>query len=68
MIPNWSYMRDQFGIIQDLHLFPIPQTSFLAGTFFAVSYGKTALVCIESQERNYKTLGEAKSNLGLITQ
>ena len=31
----------QFGIIQT---FPIPQTSFLLGTFFAASYSKAALV------------------------
>ena len=30
-------------LIQDLQMFPIPQTSFLVGTFFAASYSKTAL-------------------------
>ena len=34
---------DQFGIIQNLQMFPIAQTSFLVGTFFATSYSKTAL-------------------------
>ena len=34
---------DQFGIIQNLQTFPIPQTSFLVETFFAASYSKTAL-------------------------
>ena len=40
---NWSYMSrsDQFGIIQSLS--PIPQTSFLVGTFFAISYSKQPL-------------------------
>ena len=38
-------IQDQFGIIQNLQS-PIPQTSFLVGTFFAVSYSKTALVTI----------------------
>ena len=36
-------IKDQFGIIQHLQMSPIPQTSFLVGTFFAVSYSKTAL-------------------------
>ena len=30
-------------IIQNLYMSPIPQTSFLVGTFFAVSYSKPAL-------------------------
>ena len=34
---------DQFGIIQNLQMAPIPQTSFLVWTFFAVSYSKPAL-------------------------
>ena len=34
---------DQFGIIQNLQMSPIPQTSFLVGTFFVASYSKTAL-------------------------
>ena len=37
-------INDQFGIIQNLHMFPIPQTSFWLGLFFAISYSKTALV------------------------
>ena len=32
----------QFGIIHNLQMSPIPQTSFLVGTFFAVSYSKPA--------------------------
>ena len=36
-------IKDQFGIIQNLHMNPIPQTSFLFGTLFAASYSKTAL-------------------------
>ena len=36
-------IKDQFGIIQNLHMFPIPQTSFLVGTLFAASYRKTAI-------------------------
>ena len=36
--------KDQFGIIQNLQMSPIPQTSFLVGTFFAISYSKTTLV------------------------
>ena len=34
---------DQFGIIQNPKTYPISQTSFLVGTFFATSYSKTAL-------------------------
>ena len=34
---------DQFGIIQILHISPIPQTSNWSSTFFAVSYSKPAL-------------------------
>ena len=34
--------KDQFSIVQNLQI--IPQTSFLVGTFFAVSYSKTTLV------------------------
>ena len=37
-------IKDQFGIIQNLHMSPIPQTNFLVETFFATSYSKTALV------------------------
>ena len=33
----------QFGVIQNYQTFPIPQTSFLTGTFFANSYSKAAL-------------------------
>ena len=40
-----SIIQDQFGIIQNLQGSPIPQTSFLPWTFFAVSYSKTALAC-----------------------
>ena len=36
-------IKSQFGIIQNLQMSPIPQTSFLVGTFFATSYSKTAL-------------------------
>ena len=36
-------IQDQFGIIQNLQTSPISQTSFLVGTFFAVSYSKLAL-------------------------
>ena len=36
-------IKDQFGIIQNLHMSPTPQTSFLVGTFFPASYSKTAL-------------------------
>ena len=36
-------IQDQFVIIQNLQTLPIPQTSFLVGTFFADSYSKTAL-------------------------
>ena len=36
--------KAQFGIVQNLQMSPIPQTSLLVGTFFAVSYSKTALV------------------------
>ena len=38
------FIKDQFGIIQNLQMPPIPQTSFLAGIFFAISYSKSALV------------------------
>ena len=34
---------DQFGIIQNLQTSPIPQSSFLAWTFFAAFYSKIAL-------------------------
>ena len=36
-------IKDQFGTIQNLYMSPIPQTSFLVGTFFAASYSKTAV-------------------------
>ena len=47
MIP--LIIQDQFGILQNLQNLqtsPIPQTSFLVGTFFAVSYSKTALAIL----------------------
>ena len=35
---------EQFGIIQNLQMSPIPQTSFLVGTtYFAASYSNLAL-------------------------
>ena len=40
-------IKDQFGIIQ---MSPIPQTIFLVGTFFAVSYSKPALARIHLSE------------------
>ena len=36
----------QFGNIQNFQMSPIPQTSFLDGTFFAASHSKTALELI----------------------
>ena len=36
-------IQEQFGIIQNLQTFPIPQTSFLVWTFFVASYSKTVL-------------------------
>ena len=35
-------MKVQIDIIQNIQMSPILQTSFLVGTFFAVSYNKTA--------------------------
>ena len=51
IIPNSSYtspsdpliIQDQFYTIQNLQRSPIPQTSNWSGTFFAVSYSKSAL-------------------------
>ena len=37
-------IQDQFGIIQNLQTFPIPQNQFLGGDFFDIFYGKTALM------------------------
>ena len=37
-------IQDQFSIIRNLQMFPIPQINFLVGNFFAASYSKTALV------------------------
>ena len=36
-------IQDQFGFIQNIQMSTIPQTIFLAGTFFAASYSKRAL-------------------------
>ena len=42
------FIKDQFGIIQDLQMSPIPQTSFLVGTvLLLLKYSKTALVALE---------------------
>ena len=38
------FILDHFAIILNLQIFPIPQTSFFVGTFFAVSYSKRALL------------------------
>ena len=52
--PKWlgrslMLFQDQFGIIHNIQISPIPQTNFLIGTLFAVSYCKLALVaCILS--------------------
>ena len=37
-------IQDQLGIIQNLQMSPIPQISFLVGTFFVNYYKKTALL------------------------
>ena len=47
---------DQFGIIQNFQTSPIPQTSFLVGTFFTVSHSKTALAKITHKLRPYKII------------
>ena len=39
-------IQDQFGIIQNLQTSSIPQTNFLVGTYFGVSYSKMALVVV----------------------
>ena len=39
-----TFAQGGYGIIQNLHTFPIPQISFLPQTYFAVSYSKTALI------------------------
>ena len=36
-------IQDQFGIIQNIQTSPIPQTSFLVGTFFVASYSNIAV-------------------------
>ena len=38
------FIYGQFGIIQNLQMTPIAQTSFLVGTFFTLLYCKPALV------------------------
>ena len=47
------FILDHFGIIQNLQIFPIPQTSFLVGTFFAVSYSNPTLLQ-KYFKRNFK--------------
>ena len=37
---------DQFGIIENFQMSPIPKISLLIGTIFAVSYSKPALTSI----------------------
>ena len=44
-------IRDQFDIIQNIQTSSISQTSFLVGTFFAVSYNKTALASFICKSR-----------------
>ena len=44
-------IMDQFGIIQNLHMSRIPQTSFLVGAFFTAFYGKKALVMCQNRAR-----------------
>ena len=39
-----AHLGPIFGIIQKLQMFTIPPTNFFVGTFFAISYSKTALV------------------------
>ena len=47
-------IEDQFGITQNLQMSPIPKTSFLVGTYFAVSYSKRALAY-----QNHKIMNDA---------
>ena len=46
-------MKDQIGLIKNLHMSLIPQTSSLLGTFFAASYYKTSLVDYEIASKDY---------------
>ena len=43
-ILNITPLKDQFDTIQNLQGSPIPQTSFLPWTFFAIFYSNTALI------------------------
>ena len=44
-------IQGQFGIIQNLRVSPISQTSLLSWTFFAVSYSKMALGTVPSRNK-----------------
>ena len=60
-------IQDQFGIIHNLQISPILQTSNWSRTFFAISYSKPALVLIFCYSQRYSlydvNLLPSKSNL-----
>ena len=51
--------------IQNLQMSPIPQTSFLVGTFFAASYSKTALERVWKYRTCYKRGQKILEGMGL---
>jgi hypothetical protein len=55
---------DQFGVIQNLQMSPIHQTSFLVGTFFAVSLQQTS----SSPHFNANLVERFKNHFGLQKQ
>ena len=61
----------QFGIIHNLQMSPVPQTSFLVRTFFAASYSKTALGCqiiidFSLQKIIFENAFKESAKLGLV--
>ena len=74
--PKWLrgsliFIYEQFGIIQNLQISPIPKTSNWSWTFFAVSYNKPTLKGVDETHRdprvNWKNLWWHKDHLDVST-
>ena len=57
---------DQFSIIQNRQMSPIPQTNFLVGTRFAASDSKTTLVISQLTNENEKRLLTKKFTICIL--
>ena len=58
---------DQFGIIQNLQTFPIPQTSFLVGTFLPFLTTQATQQFFEKQTTYSKMLPNSRKTFWILS-